>query len=307
MSKKVQNLCAAYLAAALSGVAADAQALTQKPILANFIVEEVGGSERINFAGKLRMLSQRIASASCHLNAGIEPEDSREILSSGAEEFQRIVEALENGDEGLGIIGPESRRKTLMAIESLKAAWDPFYQASNELLADHNDSAAFEYISANNMELLSAAQLLVSEVVAEYSDPVAITQANALLVDISGRQRMLLQKIAKESCALSMNNPTLGAKEQLEATMATFQTSLLALRDGLTSAGINPPPNDEISSGLNALWEDWVIVRDELQKIKDGTDPDHALQADVFKRLNVDLRNMNSIVGLYTAAAKQDL
>jgi hypothetical protein len=45
-------------------------------------------------------------------------------------------------------------------------------------------------------------KLLVSDLLAQYSNPNAMLQAIAMLVDISGRQRMLTQRMSKNFCLM---------------------------------------------------------------------------------------------------------
>jgi len=82
---------------------------------ANF-VENVGGGERVNFSGKLRMLSQRIPAAACNLNAGIATEQSAALLEGAVAEFHTILAALEFGDESLGVIGAEDTKLLVTEI-----------------------------------------------------------------------------------------------------------------------------------------------------------------------------------------------
>ena len=77
-------------------------------------IVETNAEQRINFSGKLRMLSQRIPSAACHLAKNIDPEGARNLLTGAVAEFEQIITALEFGaDEQLNIIAPETRRRTL--------------------------------------------------------------------------------------------------------------------------------------------------------------------------------------------------
>ena len=45
-------------------------------------------------------------------------------------------------------------------------------------------------------------KLLVSDLLAQYSIPNVMLQAIAMLVDISGRQRMLTQRMSKNFCLM---------------------------------------------------------------------------------------------------------
>ena len=77
-------------------------------------MKEENAEERINYSGKLRMLSQRIPSAACHLSRGIDVEGARALLRAAPAEFEQILTALEfGGDTELNIKHPETRRKSI--------------------------------------------------------------------------------------------------------------------------------------------------------------------------------------------------
>ena len=97
------------------------------------LLEEFGGSERINFAGKLRMLSQRIPAAACNLNAGVSADNSAKILTAASAEFDKIMHALEHGDPSLNINGKERRGKTRAAIADVHVQWDPMSLARSQI------------------------------------------------------------------------------------------------------------------------------------------------------------------------------
>lgn len=271
-------------------------------------IEDIGASERINYSGKLRMLSQRIAVAACNTHAGVAPDQSRQMLAAVAAEFAKIVDALEFGDEDLRIQGAESRRKTLAAIADVRAAWAPVQTAAAALLRDGQDTAAVAAVAASNMALLEAAKRLVSELSGQYSDPTAMLQADAMLVDISGRQRMLSQKMSKEVCQIWSQGGDAETEAALAKTMQIFEVSLLALRDGLASAGIKPAPTYEIRAGLEGIYADWRAVKPTLETVAKGdpaTTPE--LRRDTLSRLDTVLEEMNDVVGLYTLYAKTGL
>ena len=66
-------------------------------------LEDIGSAERIDKAGRLRMLSQRIPAAACNVYAEINSGESEAILHDAILEFDQILAALEFGDESLGI------------------------------------------------------------------------------------------------------------------------------------------------------------------------------------------------------------
>jgi len=260
--------------------------------------------ERINFSDKLRMLSQRIPAAACHLNRGIALTAASALLEDATAEFERILTALEFGDEGLNILEPESRRKSLARIHELREKWEPFQDAAEAVIAGTATDAEIGYLLNENLPVLAAAQLVVEELVKQYSNPNAVTQASLMLIDISGRQRMLTQKMSKETCMIGGTHQTSQTLDDLQVTMGIFEASLEALRFGMPQVGIGAPPNAQISDGLEGVLEDWTRVKPLISEVlEDGalSDEDHQVK---FIGLNTTMANMNTVVGMYANAAR---
>lgn len=313
---KVVTATAALVIVASSSVANVAQPKLNKntnlsPLTSLFwqaqMIEDVGGTDRINYSGKLRMLSQRIPAAACNLQAGVLPQKSAKILAATSAEFNKIINALEYGDPSLNIKGTESRRKTLAAIKDVKAEWEPFGAAANMIIDEGVTSSLSEQLIEQSGGLLSAAKILVSELSGQYSDPAAIIQSDAIRIDIAGRQRMLSQKISKDLCSVLSGVNVDAAMESLGKTIATFDVSLMALRDGMPSAGIKASTNAEIVAGLDLVAQHWVKLQPHFEAVKATGSLDPELRASVFEQLNVLLVDMNKVVGMYAKVGKQQI
>jgi len=266
--------------------------------------QEDGGNQRINHAGKLRMLSQRLPAAACVLAYSGSSETAAEALAAASNKFDRILTGLRNGDPELGIVGAEKKRRTLVRLEEVKGQWEPFQAAINDILAGKNVEASMGYLSEHNMALLDAAKALVTEESAEYSNPAELTQANALLINFAGRQRMLTQKIAKESCGVETGNPSLGTLDNMKETVSLFETTLNALRDGMPAAGVKAPPTEEIRDHLIKATDRWNETKMFLAGITGKGSIGSEAQAQIFHRLSKEVKAMNVITGLYAAHSK---
>lgn len=266
--------------------------------------QDDSAEQRINLSGKLRMLSQRIPSAACHLAKGIDTEAATTLLLDASAEFDSILNALEKGDNGLNISKPEARKKTLAQISDLRGKWGPMKDAASALAEGSATEAQLNYIFSENMTVLGAAVGLVSELVKQYSNPNAVSQANLMLVDISGRQRMLTQKMSKESCIAGTDFATATTLDDMNSTMQVFEASLEALKFGMPAVGINPPPNGAISAELDLVSQDWAAVKPLLINIGKGETLEKDKEAFKFQQLNKTMATMNTTVGLYVQAVK---
>lgn len=294
--------CATALSLSLA-VPLTAETITGKQ---SQFVEDAGGSQRINFSGKLRMLSQRIPAAACNLNAGVDPDGSRAILEAAMAEFDSILYALEFGDVNLGIYGAEERRRTLRVIEEVHAKMDPLEDALKAIGDGVPSDESIQSLADGNMEVLEMAKLLVDEITGEYANPVALSQSDAITIDIAGRQRMLTQMVSKDVClAMSGVNAT-SSRTSLPKTMAMFEVSLGALENGMEQVGIQPPPNEDIAFGLAQVRSHWMSVQHYLAAVDAGESLSDEQRATVFLGLNKTMAQMNTVVGQYSAASKMN-
>ncbi len=266
------------------------------------VVEE-NAEQRINFSGKLRMLSQRVPSAACHFSRGIDVEGSAALLVAATAEFEKILTGLEFGDADLNIQLPETNGQTLALIAELRTLWEPLKTAADAVANGTATEAQRNYVLNENLPVLRAAQLLVERLVQQYSNPNATTFAALVLVDISGRQRMLTQKMSKESCILEGDFETTVTVGDLETTMRIFENSLDALQNGMPVVGVQPPPNNTIATGLDGVLNDWNAAKPYVSDVLAGNALEVDENAVKFRQLNVTMANMNTVVGMYVDAA----
>ncbi|MEM6595042.1 MAG: type IV pili methyl-accepting chemotaxis transducer N-terminal domain-containing protein [Pseudomonadota bacterium] len=269
------------------------------------LVAEDNAEQRINLSGKLRMLSQRIPSAACHLSRGIDVETAGQVLLSALNEFDAILSALEFGDPELNIINPETHKRTLARIQELRVAWEPLKQASQAIAAGKGTDADLRLVFSQNIEVLSAAVNLVPALVKQYSNPNAVPYDKLMLIDISGRQRMLTQKVSKEACMMGTPYKTANTPTDLEATVQIFEASLNALRHGMPELGLLPPPNDSIEAGLEDVLVNWNGVKPLLDAVLQGDTLGLDALEQNFEGLNATMSNMNKVVGLYADTARR--
>ncbi|MEL7150862.1 MAG: type IV pili methyl-accepting chemotaxis transducer N-terminal domain-containing protein, partial [Pseudomonadota bacterium] len=262
-----------------------------------------GSKARVTLASELRMLTQKIGSASCRLNAGIGADMAAKELDEARQAFNTIMNGLENGSMALGIPSAEKSRTVLKSLKSVQDAWKPINDAAATLASDTAGKArAAEVIASGNMQLLDATMILSSDVTGRYSNPNELTQADAMALNIAGRQPMLGHQIAKEVCGIVAGTTGTGAAEALGQSVDMYSISLNALRDGMLEAGVNPPPNDVIREELASVNETWRESKPVLDAIRGGMQPtaeNVAALAQVSAGLMTDMSN---VVTLYMLA-----
>jgi hypothetical protein len=252
------------------------------------------------------MLSQRISSTTCQLSAGIMTEDAEKYLRRSVRDYRRILTGLVAGDDGLGIYGPESDATILRQLTDLNDLWSPLdamYGDLSNAAATATDTNAVATAAA---DMLSNAKQLVGLVAGEYSEPSQMLQADAVLIQIAERQRMLEQIVANSTCLIAEGIDVDTNRDALASAITLYDESLSALRNGLEEVGIAPPPTKAIDLWLDDIHERWSNLRPTLESISTGADVTDDMRTLVFDETNKLTWMMNVTVGQYTEASKFD-
>ena len=129
----------------------------------------------------------------------------------------------------------------------------------------------------NSLTMAALAMVQLGFVTPVFAQSDAAIEA-ARRVNISGRQRMLSQRISKAACFLNIGAETAGKPNQLQDAVALFETSLQALRRGDETIGLGPEQNAEIRDALAVVSSDWDTFSQKFQiALSDGVVPRPAL------------------------------
>ncbi|MEP4194736.1 MAG: type IV pili methyl-accepting chemotaxis transducer N-terminal domain-containing protein [Aliishimia sp.] len=266
------------------------------------IWKDIGASERIDLSGRLHMLSQRIAASACAMEAGVEETISRGILMGSADEVDRIMNALENGNPLMKIIGSESNSRIKANIDRINQQWLPVRSTIDALDKKGYENANMAIFEAWNIPYYEDANILVSEIAAEYSNPADLLQRDAILVDLAGRQRMRTQMMLKQACEIWKGKD---ASADLLETIGLFDRTHSALLNGAPGVGINAAPTPELKAALDGMSGDWEIIKVMLTGIASGANVDKGTKTALYLSLNEALIQSHGIVGQYAKYAKQ--
>ncbi|MDO6590981.1 hypothetical protein DS901_16265 [Loktanella sp. D2R18] len=266
---------------------------------------ESDGADRIHIAGQLRTLTQQVAAASCALTSDIAVDEAHDVLELATAQFDRYIVALKEGDEGLHILHPETRRLTIADIDHVREEWDAIHGAIDSVLEDGHDVESAHIIDDHNLKLLELTTILASDIASQYAHPFEISAADAMTIEIAGRQRMLTQKMAKDACEVWTGYHAEEAKEDLAQTMTIFEASLNALRFGLPEAGIQAAPNDAIRNDLDELLARWDIIKVNAQTLVDGGTLNEEQKTEVFHDLEVELADLDHLLLDYKEYAER--
>jgi hypothetical protein len=227
----------------------------------------------INRAGRQRMLSQRSAKAWLMLVDGVLPERAKSILDHSVRLFEQQLSELRN-------LQPNDEvRSGYLLLESEWGRYRP-------LMADIRADA--KLVWGGSEAVLGAAQKLTVAYERASSSPAG------RLVNLSGRQRMLSQRMAKAYLFRQVGVNPEPAREMLDGAMKEFAKAL----DELKTA---PQNTAQIKSELALVEQQWFFFQNALG-LRAAGDLKKAA-ADVATTSERILEQMDMVVSLYEKVA----
>jgi len=129
-----------------------------------------------------------------------------------------------------------------------------------------------------------------------------------VVLNLSGKQRMLSQKMSKEVLLIAVDCDKAKNIENLKATAALFDRTLIGLKDGDEGLGLPPTVSKRITRQLGKTTELWTPFHAKIEEILvNGEVSPEDVQAIADSNLPL-LKEMNRCVKLYERdASKQGL
>ncbi|HIQ15504.1 MAG TPA: hypothetical protein EYH38_08065 [Leucothrix sp.] len=282
-------------------ISINAQATTKTELLQSkinaLVAEELGKINRqmgvvINLSGRQRMLTQKMSKEMLLIYHEIDVKKNRTNLGKSALMFAKTLKGLINGDETLNL-SPTRDKDILKQMDVVSGLWLSF--SKNVLPAisgEKIDLPFIEKVARENLPLLKEMNKAVN-----MYEKAAGSDLNdlAAVVNLSGRQRMLTQKMTKEFLLIAAQVNEKANKDKLEKTIALFDRTLKGLRNGDPSQGLSKTTEPIVLKQLTVietLWLEYKLVLINLDISKKGLKK--------VAKLNMPLlKEMNSAVKMY--------
>lgn len=230
---------------------------------------ELSNAEAINESGRQRMLSQRTAKAWLMLGMDVNTEKATKELDASVAQFEKNFLDLQEFASTVQIQA---------ALEEVSKVWQQYRLLI--MSQPHKDRAAA--VLEQSDKLLKTSEKLVQEIEAYTSIKAA------KLVNISGRQRMLSQRIAKLYMAKSWGIQSSSLDKDMRQAMSEFEAAMETLQK-------SPLNTVQINTQLRRVEGQWRFSKAGFQMDKSG----HHVPTVISVTTESILKKMDTLTGEY--------
>ncbi|MCB1869405.1 MAG: type IV pili methyl-accepting chemotaxis transducer N-terminal domain-containing protein [Gammaproteobacteria bacterium] len=260
----------------------------------------------LNLSGKQRMLTQKMSKEILLIALAEESTANLANLKSTSDLFDKTLKGLRDGSVELGL-PPTTNSGILRQLDKIDAIWADFYPVVKTIL--ESGSVSSEQIAAvakNNLPLLKQMNKAVG-LYEKDAEKGGLKSAPGLAatINLSGKQRMLTQKMSKEFLLVAYGHDAEENKLSLLETYTLFERTLKGLFDGDETLGLPGTKQQEIRDQLevvNGLWAKFKPIVEYGADYKTTSIPKDKISLLASGNLPL-LKEMNKAVGMYEKEA----
>ena len=239
---------------------------------------------KINVSDIQRMLVQKMVKESLLVTLDVDAEKNKTHSKASAERFETILIGLQTSDEALDLTEVKNK-KVLAQVTTVSALWDDF-KATTETKID------IDAITAKSLPLLKALDTLV-DMYGSYCGENLNQLAN--IINLSGRQRLLTQKMTTEFLLIASENDKTANQAQLKKTMQHFDSMLTSLAKGDKQQKLPVTSDKAILEQLDKVQTEWG----DFKSLLEAADTSKATLQKVAKMNLSVLAAMDKTVEMY--------
>ncbi len=259
----------------------------------------------LNLSGKQRMLSQKMSKEVMLVAIGINLDKNLANLKNTSALFDKTIKGLRNGSKELRL-PPTSSKRILRQLDKIDKLWMGFYPNIQTIISAKKVSAdQISAIAANNLPLLKE----MNKAVGLYEKDakkggLKADQGLAATLNLSGKQRMLTQKMSKEFLLVAYGHEVETNRLNLLETYTLFERTLKGLLDGDETLGLPGTKPESIRQQLAVVDKLWTGFKPIVVSAVDSKGKIQHSEIEQLADRNLPLlKAMNKAVGMYEKEA----
>jgi len=236
----------------------------------------------INLAGKQRMLTQRMGKDLLAIKNNLDKEAHIKDFKKSKELFSKTLNGLLHGDKELKLVGTKLPNivKQLSVVDKEWKSMQPILNSAlkgkdeekaiislDNLLLEMNSAVSYYTQSVNRQKQ----RLQLASILGSFMNKNRISKKR---VNLSGKQRMLVQRMTKLSLLISSNINKDANREKLIKFSKLYDKTLKAFKDGDKDLGCIPSKNKALQKEIDLVEKKWIPFYKNIQTIIDGKDKD---------------------------------
>jgi len=220
----------------------------------------------MNLAGKQRMLTQKMAKDLLIIKSGLKVKEYKEDFSSTRKLFSKTLKGLSSGDQELKLQGVKlpSIRKQLNEVETL---WTDVQPQLDKALRGKEVQQAVKALDDILIEMNSAVGLYTKSLNRSSQKDAFSSLLNGFMkkdtnrkkrINLSGKQRMLTQKMSKLAVMLSLNLKVKESSSKILEAAKLYDKTLGGFKHGDADLGCTPIKDKAVVAQLlvvDTLWQ----------------------------------------------------
>jgi len=266
----------------------------------------------INLAGKQRMLTQKMGKDLLFISNKFKPKYYISDFSKSQKLFTKTLDGLFNGDKKLKLVGTKLPNITTQ-LNIVKKLWREYQPILTKATKGKNIQKAINGLDTILVEMNKAVieysklvnrnkqRLKFASIIGDF-----MNKNNMLkrLVNLSGKQRMLTQRMTKLSILVSSNINQKENKKRLIKFSSLYNQTLEAFKNGDKKLNCIPIKNPSIDEQIEVIEKKWKPFYKHIQNIIDEKDKDEKSLKYVVDNNEELLKVSNELVKRYEKSNK---